>query len=241
MLAGMANEPATSQRRTLLGHSSADKAFLFIAFPLIGLVLGFFLPRIADWASKLGWVPFQRPLELIASWDSWWSVVVCVVVGGIAGVVIGLLALHETLKLTITDEQVEAALKDRTWTVPRPDVDAAFLDGKQVVLQDAGSRELLREKYDAVSKGDLRKVAEAFETHGYPWRDADPHAEEFHRWVPDQPDLPAALNAVLRAREKSLEKDEAEDARDLREEAAKLGYVIRDEETRQYWRAVGSG
>jgi hypothetical protein len=240
MLAGMANDP-TTQRRTLLGHSSSDKAFLFGAFPLIGLVLGFFLPRIADWAAKQKWVPFQGPLELIASWEGWWVIVVCVVVGGIAGVVVGAMALHETLKLTITDEQVEAALKERSWTIARADVDAAFLDGKQVVLQDAGSRELLREKYDAVSKGDLRKVAEAFEAHGYPWREADPHAADFRRWVPDQPELPSALNAVLKAREKSLENGSAEDARELREEAAKLGYVLRDEETRQYWRTVEAG
>jgi hypothetical protein len=39
----------TQADRTVIGHSTADKVLLFGGFPVVGLVLGFFLPRIADW------------------------------------------------------------------------------------------------------------------------------------------------------------------------------------------------
>ena len=44
---------------TVIGHSTGDKVLLFGGLPLVGLVLGFFLPRIADWAAGHSWVPFQ--------------------------------------------------------------------------------------------------------------------------------------------------------------------------------------
>ena len=47
----------------MIGHSAADKTLLFGGLPLAGLVLGFFLPRIADWAAGQQWVPFQGPLS----------------------------------------------------------------------------------------------------------------------------------------------------------------------------------
>ena len=72
----------------------------------------------------------------------------------------------------------------------------------------------------------------------YPWVNADPHATEFHRWVPDAPDLSPAANSVFNARAIALEKKHTEDADDLRTEIAKLGYVVREEGQRQYWRAA---
>ena len=91
-----------SGTQTVIGHSTADKALLYGGLPLLGLVLGFFLPRIADWASAQRWVPLQGPLELIARWDSWWVVPIFVAVGGIAGFLLGAIAMEDTLKTTIT-------------------------------------------------------------------------------------------------------------------------------------------
>jgi cysteinyl-tRNA synthetase len=58
--------------------------------------------------------------------------------------------------------------------------------------------------------------------------------------VEDHPEVPPAVNAVLRARSKAIalgDKGKA-DARELRDEVAKLGYVIRDENANQYWRSI---
>ncbi|MET7283577.1 hypothetical protein ABZS29_35445 [Kribbella sp. NPDC005582] len=224
--------------KTVIGHSRTDKVVLFGGLPLVGLALGYFLPRIADWAARQKWVPFQGPLELIAGWDGWWVVVVCMVVGLLGGALLAAIALDDTLKVTITDESVEFAKNEKTVTVPRHKVATAFLDGKEIVLLDATTRELAREKHDQFTS-ESPQIAAAFRAHGYPWSDGgDPHEHRYRRWVEDEPDLPPGANAVLKARAKSFgdgDKGKA-DLRELREEVAKLGYTVKDKEKKQYWR-----
>src|SRR4051812_9821107 len=94
-------------QRTVIGHSTGDKVLLFGGLPLLGLVLGFFLPRIADWATGRAWVPFQGVLKVIAAWDGWWVVAICIVVGLIAGILLAAVALDDILKVTITHQSVE--------------------------------------------------------------------------------------------------------------------------------------
>jgi len=224
--------------KTVIGRSRTDKVVLFGGLPLVGLALGYFLPRIADWAARQKWVPFQGPLELIAGWDGWWVVVVCMVVGLLGGALLAAIALDDTLKVTITNESVEFEKNEKTVTVPRHKVATAFLDGKEIVLLDATTRELAREKHDQFTS-ESPKIAAAFRAHGYPWSDGgDPHEHRYRRWVEDEPELPPGANAVLKARAKSFgdgDKGKA-DLRELREEVAKLGYTVKDKEKKQYWR-----
>jgi hypothetical protein len=227
--------------RTVIGHSTGDKVVLFGGLPLVGLVLGFFLPRIADWATRREWVPFQGPLKLIAAWDGWWVVAICVAIGVIAGVLLAGMALDDTLKVTITNQSVEFLKNQKTVTVPREKVAVAFLDGKEIVLQDPSSRELAREKHDQL-KSEAKQIPVAFRTHGYPWSDAgDPHESEFRRWVEDEPDLPPAVNAVLKVRSKAFDQGDKgkADLRELRAEITNLGYTVKDRDKKQYWRRTG--
>lgn len=227
--------------RTVIGHSTGDKVVLFGGLPLVGLVLGFFLPRIADWATRRAWVPFQGPLKLIAGWDGWWVVAICVAIGVIAGVLLAGMALDDTLKVTITNQSVEFLKNQKTVTVPREKVAVAFLDGKEIVLQDPSSRELAREKLDQL-KSEAKQIPVAFRTHGYPWSDAgDPHESEFRRWVEDEPDLPPAVNAVLKVRSKAFDQGDKgkADLRELRAEITNLGYTVKDRDKKQYWRRTG--
>jgi len=224
--------------RTVIGHSAADKVVLFGGLPLIGLVAGFFLPRIANWAVDQRWVPFQGPLRLIASWDGWWVLAICVVLGLLGGMLLAGMALEDTLKVTVTDRSVEFLKNQKRVTVPREKVSVAFLDGKEIVLQDAASRELAREKHDQLNS-DAKEIPAAFRAHGYPWSDAgDPYADRFRRWVDDEPELPPAVNALLRARSKAFDEGDKgkADLRELRAEAAKLGYTVKDKDKKQYWR-----
>jgi hypothetical protein len=224
--------------RTVIGHSTADKVLLFGGFPLAGLVLGFFLPRIGDWAITKEWVPFQGPLKLIAGWDGWWVGAICIVIGLLAGVLLAAMALEDTLRVNVTGQSVEFLKNQMTVAVPRGKVAVAFLDGKEIVLQDSTSRELAREKHDQL-KSDARQIPAAFRAHGYPWSDGgDPHADRFRRWVEDEPALPPAVNAVLRARAKAFDEGDKgkADLRELRDEVTKLGYTVKDKDKKQYWR-----
>lgn len=221
---------------TVIVPSTTDKVVLFGGLALLGLVLGFFLPRIAEWSASLPWVPFQYLLEFVAGWQGWWVAALLAV----AGVLLAGLVLEDTLKVTVADTEVRFRKRSVTRTVPRDQVHMAFLDGKEIVLQDATSRELVREPHD-LFEGEARKTSAAFEAHGYPWSaDGDPYRDAFRRWIEDTPELPATVNAVLKARAKAaaLGGEGKADVRELRDEVAKLGYVIRDDGHRQYWRPI---
>jgi hypothetical protein len=54
--------------------------------------------------------------------------------------------------------------------------------------------------------------------------------------VPGLPELPATAHALLAARQKAVDSGDDSDKRELRSELGRLGYVIRDDRKRQYWR-----
>ena len=131
---------STTQRpeRTVIGHSAADKLLLFGGLPLIGLVIGFFLPRIADWAVRQKWVPFEGVFRLITTWDGWWVAAICIALGLAAGVVLAGMALDDTLKVTVTGQSVEFLKHQKTVTVPRSEVRSQrpTLGGRSIKLAD---------------------------------------------------------------------------------------------------------
>ena len=55
-------------------------------------------------------------------------------------------------------------------------------------------------------------------------------------WTPTTQGLPPGAGAVLSVRARAVKSGKAEDARELREELATLGVVVRDEGGKQYWR-----
>lgn len=59
------------KKQTVLELSSVEKALVYLVPPLLGLVIGWFLPVIAKWAVTLDWSPFHGPLEIIASFHGW--------------------------------------------------------------------------------------------------------------------------------------------------------------------------
>jgi len=164
--AGMSTDTAT-----VIGHSRSDKLVLFGLLPLAGAALGFFLPLIAEWATDRRWIPFQGPLELISTWDSWWAVVLCTAGGLVAGVLLAGLALEDTLKVTITNNDIEFRKNQKTMHVLRNQVAVVFIDGREIVVQDPSSRELARERHDQL-KSDAKQIPVAFRAHGYPWSEA---------------------------------------------------------------------
>ncbi|WP_411553087.1 DUF308 domain-containing protein [Paenibacillus lautus] len=218
-----------------LGLSWADRMLVWAVPPLLGAVVGWFLPAIADWATGLAWVPFQGPLELIASIQGPWVVIVTAVVGLLAGTVLSHLAIKESLAVRLSDKEITLRIHEAERTFRREEVSAAFMDGKQLVLLGNEGEELYREKPEAKRE----TVAEAFMRHGYSWRDRDPFADHYVRWVADTPGLTPSMNALFLSREKAIENDDQEDAADLRRELSKLGITVRDDGKRQYWRQHG--
>jgi hypothetical protein len=218
-----------------LGLSRGDRWLIWAGFPLVGIAAGWVLPVVARWLLSLPWVPFGGPLRLVAALDSGLGRVALIVAGLLLGVVFAFVAVHETLHVTVTDVEVRLRLGDTARAVPRGDVSAVFVDGRQLVVLDRESRQVVRERLERA--GDPG-VEAAFRGHGYPWLERDPYAALFRRWVPDLPDLPGAVNAVLAARAVALGNKSATDAAELRDEVQKLGYTVRDDGTTQHWRPL---
>lgn len=219
---------------TVASFESGERALIIIGFPLVGVLAGLLLPLLADWVTTLEWAPFQGPLELIASWDAWWSRAVVLGVGLLAGGGLAAYAIHDTVKVTIGDDSVTLSRADRQTEYWRAQVDAVFVDAKVLVLLDSRTAELAREPFDAAT----RRLAEGFRRYGYPWNEADPHAAAYRRWIDGAPELQPGEHLVLRTRAKALAGGEKAEAADLRNELGKVGLVVRDEGNRQYWRRV---
>jgi hypothetical protein len=221
------------EQATTVQLSRGDAVVLLVGAPASGLVLGFILFRIAEWSIEH--VPlFRGPLKLITAGNSDWTGIAWAGLGAALGIAFAFAAFAETLTMTVTDHQVELRKKRVTTTIPLSSVAVAFLHDKRLVLLGQHTQELFRETHG--SNG--TKIAEAFRQHAWPWADADPYAGDYQRWVPDLPGLHPAINALLAARARALEKNDAGEAADLRLEVARLGYVLRDEQNRQYWRSL---
>lgn len=186
-----------AQRSTTLGLSRAAKVFIIVVSPLVGLVLGWLLPRVADWASEQRWVPLHGLLRLIASWDAAWVPLMLMAAGILAGVAFILIAFDSIVQVEINDTQVTFVQGEHREVVPRAVVRGAFYDHKHLVLVDGDGRELYRGQPEASAGA----VATAFQVYGYRWLEADPFAEAYRRWVPGTDELPAGADALFRARE----------------------------------------
>lgn len=218
--------------RAVVGLERAYRLLLLAGLPALGLLLGWFVPLVADEVAGLPWAPLQGPFELIAS--AGWTTLAGPVAGLVLGAGAGVVAVAVSMKVTFEDGTVRVDKDGHSRILGRSEIGAVFRDGDDLVVLDGDSRQLLREKCDA----DADLLARTFAARGYPWRDEDPHAARYRRWVPDAPELPAGVNAVLKAREKALKGKSRTDAAELHEEAQRLGYVVRDEKTRQYWRPL---
>lgn len=219
---------------TELGLSNVDKIFLIIIPPVIGALIGWFIPDIADWSAKIPIMPFGGLLEWIGTLEGKWVSIAALILGVLAGIIFIFFAFNETLKITITDVDVKLYIHKKVKHIHRDAISAVYMDERDLVILGDDGYEVFREKSE--SKKEL--VARVFRQHMYPWNDQDPFAGTYQRWVPDHPDFSAHMNALLSARESAIKEDEIEEANILRRDLAEQGVIIHDDNKRQYVRAV---
>ncbi|WP_410667043.1 hypothetical protein [Amycolatopsis sp. cmx-4-68] len=68
--------------------------------------------------------------------------------------------------VTVSPTRVTLVCGDKTRRI-EADLEAVYLDGKELVLRTTDGREIAREKTDL----DSPELARAFAEHGYPWQD----------------------------------------------------------------------
>ena len=219
------------------GTTVADPLWGFVlmwgGFPVVGAALGWLAVHLADWASELQWVPFHRPLEVIADFPRAQALIVAMIVGAIGGLVLAFIGHQESLNVRVGDDRVTFSRAGRTKEIDRAAVTGVFRDGKDLVVLGRSGEELAREKSDL----DTTKLHDAFRAHGYAWHaDGDPHRDRFRRWLDGDPDLSGRANALLKARDQALEKSNKADLEEFRAALSEAGVVVRDEDKKQYWR-----
>jgi hypothetical protein len=215
-MAGMGDDKITEGTSVLL--------FRWAGLPMGGALAAWLLKLLAGWLVTLPKVLFRHPLEFVDSIPVPWVLLV----GLVGGFVLSLMWHGERLAVVVSPERVRLKGDEYEATFERADVAAVFVDRQHLVLLGHDTGELAHR----TSELDVAALKSAFTRHGYPWRDGDPHAGEYRRWVPDMEGLPPGANALLAARAK------AKDDQELRTELLKLGVVVRDEKDKQYWRLV---
>jgi hypothetical protein len=231
----MAGKDPVDGSATRLAPGRADRLVLLVGVPVVCLLVGALLPVVARWLLDLSpGLPFRPVFRFVGAVDTPVEIAINLVIWLLVGLAVARSATADTTRLTVTDDAVRVERRDRSESIPRDDVADVFLDGGKLVMLDRRSRQLVRDPAPAAEDA----TAAVFRAHGYPWRDGDPFADLYRRWQPDTPDLPASVNAVLAAREAALKKKAHGDVRDLADALHKLGYVARDEGSRQYWRPL---
>lgn len=220
---------------TELGQSTGEQAFVVAVFVLVGAGLGWLVELLAGWLVTLPWAPMQGPAELVTSIPQPWLTIGLISLGALVGLVAGVAVQQDELSASVSGSEITLTRKGESQRIPAVNVAMVFQDGKELVVLGHQGEELAREKSDIDSK----RIAAACTEHGYTWAEQDPHQDEFRLWVPDIPGLPEGANALLKARDQALKKkDSGSEVRELRQELAKLGLVVRDDKGRQYWRTT---
>ncbi|WP_433390472.1 YqeB family protein [Micromonospora sp. KLBMP9576] len=217
---------------TRVDGGTAELALLWGGFPVLGAGAGWLLAAGARWITELPWVPFKGLFELVDGLPDAQAGIGGVALGALGGLAVAVLGTAERLTVTVDTGRARLRRGGGTREVGRRQVRAVFLDGKHLVLLGHEDEELAREKSDLSAA----RLATAFRAHGWPWTDADPHRDAYRRWVPGLPGLPAGADALLRARQRALDKGRDGEVRELRDELARTGLVVRDDRERQYWR-----
>jgi hypothetical protein len=216
------------QQTTTVPTPKWARALGWLGLPAVGAVLLYLLLRAA------AWMPLPGPFELIRELPETIASIVAAAAGAVIGLVLAGLADQESLTVRLTATDVVLTRPGYRRTLARADVAVAFVERDRLVLLGRTGRELAREP----SHLSRAKLSAAFRAHSTAWSEQDPYLETYRRWVPDLPDVPAAAGAVFAARQTALRENDESDVKELREELSRLGFVVRDDHKRQYWRRV---
>ncbi|MFI1988554.1 hypothetical protein [Actinoplanes sp. NPDC020271] len=214
-----------------LGFTPRDRALVAAGPAVAGLLLAGGLPIAARWLLGLDTaLPFRQIIRLIGAIDRPWELAIEAAVLALAGLLVTVV-LFERL-ITIAVAPAEARFGETVMS--RNDVAALYPEGDTLVVLDRESRQAVR----CMPRARRKALAEAFQQFGYPWRDADPYADLYRPWIAAADALPPAVDAVLSARAVAVRKKAAKEAGELRATLEKLGYAVRDEGEKQFWRPL---
>ncbi len=175
-------------------------AVLLGGVTLLGVALGWFGPDLARGLSALldrTPIPVHGLVRLLADVDRVWSLPVLGGAGLLGGVALAASAVADAPQLDVDDDHLEHRHRGREVWVGREEVDAAFRDGRDLVLLRPGGG--LRARLD-VADLSAGRVRDALAAHGWPLGAEDPFEADFVPWADGRPGFSGEETALLRRR-----------------------------------------
>jgi hypothetical protein len=214
-------------------------AALAVAVAALGVGLGFAAPPLARWLQDLleqTPLPVHGVVGVLADLTWAWSVPILAGLGVVGGILLAMIAAHESLHLEVHDDHLEHRREKLEGWVERRDVATVHRDAKDLVLLGPGGAPRLRLDVDDLSPAAVR---EAFVGHGWPWHDDVPHDDEFVVWVDGRPGLTEDEHALLRRRRRERKDHDA--LAEIDRGLAAHGLAVRRRGDRLQVRHAGSG
>lgn len=151
--------------RVELGMSASDRAFVLVALPLLGAVVGVVLPYVWRLVDDVEWLPMRGPVSALMSLDEGWRWVARVAVLAVAGLALAVAAVVEDTSVSVGPRDVVIAHSGASRTIPRGEIAGVYHDGKKLIIETAQGRRLLEASVDGAKK----HGGAAFTRFGYPW------------------------------------------------------------------------
>ncbi|MDF2469041.1 MAG: hypothetical protein K0Q61_1413 [Rhodococcus erythropolis] len=218
--------------KTTVRHSAALHLALWTMLPAAGTLAGLVLSRIPSWIAALPWFPNQDKISELAEVIGFKMTLTLAIVGFLVGCLLAVTVYDHIVSVTVDTHNITITRSDKKTTLSAADVHCAFVDDGHLVVLGSASEELAREKTGLPHKA----LHNAFTSYGYRWRDGDPYADSFTRWIDGASGLSQDANAILRARQHALDIGDTDDQRELRTELAHHHIIVRDSGKHQHWR-----
>jgi len=229
-----------SRVTTELKQNVAVPIVLGVGTALLGVGVGFALPALARLlVTLIDRTPFpvHGVIDLASDLPLGWSVGLVGVLGVATGLYVAHAAAREALRLEVSRDHLTYRQEDRNGWIERRDLSAVFREGRHLVMLGQDTRPRARLDADALSAG---AVQEALRSHGYPWRDGDPHEGQYLDWIDGRPEFTDQEHVLLRRRHRERKNSAAREALD--EELTARGLVLRERAgTVQVRRAATAG
>lgn len=132
---------------TVVAPAPVERALVWVGFPLIGAGAGWLLKALAGWATSLPWVPFQGPLELVASIPDPSATIGSLALGIVAGLVVAVLAERDYVRVTWVPGGDPHKDEYRRWVEDLPEL-------------PTGANAILRARAPALERGDTEDAAQ---------------------------------------------------------------------------------
>lgn len=156
--------------KTILGLSYFEKIMIILIPMLLGATIGWFLPTISKWIVQLPFISLEK-LFIFASHSNNLSFsIVTMIIGVIVGIILSVFILSESLKVIISDDDIELQISDEQKVISKRDISTVFVEKKTLIILGQYSNELYRESIET----NLETTKNAFLYHRYPWKEEDP-------------------------------------------------------------------